>query len=211
VRDEQLALQVQLGTAGVRVVRAPTNAGFAGGCELGALHARGSILVFANPDVTFSTGWFDGLRRHLDDPGVSIVAPVLLDPDGTVQEAGQTLFSDAATLPHRDDLDDLDGLVREVDYASAACWVMRRDEHERLGGFDADFFPAYFEDVDLAVRARSLGGRCVVDTSVRIVHHHGQGTPDVTEPASGQRDTLLAKRPDLRWSQPSPPPDAPAY
>lgn len=61
---------------------------------------------------------------------------------------------------------------RDVDYASAACWLMRRDVFMSLGGFDARFAPAYFEDSDLAMNAwtRGLVTRLVVDRPV--VHHH---------------------------------------
>ena len=46
---------------------------------------------------------------------------------------------------------------------------------DELGGFDQAFFPAYYEDVDLALRAalarRHRGGR-----RVRVVHHRGAST-----------------------------------
>jgi GT2 family glycosyltransferase len=115
-----------------------------------------------------------------------------------VQEAGQRLLSTGATTPIRIAPDRL----TTVDYASGACWVMTARMHERLGGFDPLYHPAYFEDVDLALRARSMGLRCVVEPEVRAVHLGGQGTPDEIRPASTQRDILLDRWPDLRWRQP---------
>jgi len=191
-------VELRLFSSGVHVVAPSHNVGFAGGCELGALHARGEYLAFVNPDVTCVEGWLPTLVETASRPDVSIAAPVLLNSDGSVQEAGQRLYSDGTTAPRHDVDDDL----FDVDYASAACWVMRRDEHERLGGFDPAYHPAYFEDVDFAVRAQALGGRTVVDPRARVVHHHGSGTPDRPEPAFAQRDILLATWPSIRWTQP---------
>ena len=43
------------------------NVGFGGGCELGALHARGEVLAFVNPDVVFAPGWIEPLLATIED------------------------------------------------------------------------------------------------------------------------------------------------
>jgi len=196
-----------LTTRGVRVVRSPTNLGFGGGCELGVRRSSGEIIAFVNPDVTYEPGWIEPLLEQLARPGVSIVAPVLLNPDGSVQAAGQRLWNDGSTAAITTAPDP--GDVIEPDYASAACWLVRRDEHERIGGFDPAFFPAYYEDVDYGLRARSTGGATVVVGSSRVVHHKGGSTdageaPDTTP----QRRLLLDRWPDLATTQPPPPADS---
>ncbi len=192
------AMELSLSTAGVRVVSPGRNLGFGGGCEAGALAARADVLAFVNPDVVVPRGWLEPLVAALAIPDVAIAVPVLADPDGTVQEAGQRLLADGATVP----ILDVPDRLTTVDYASGACWVMTARMHERLGGFDPLYHPAYFEDVDLALRARSMGLRCVVEPAVRVVPLGGQGTPDEIRPASTQRDILLDRWPDLRWRQP---------
>lgn len=200
VASGRTAMELSLSTAGVVVIDPDANLGFGGGCELGALHARAEVIAFVNPDVVVTDGWLDALVAHLADPTVAIATPVLLHADGTVQEAGQRLFASGATSPIIVPPD----ATTDVDYASGACWVMRAETHERLGGFDPSYHPAYFEDVDLAWRARAAGYRVIVDPGVQIVHLAGQGTPDEPEPASEQRDTLLARWPEIRWQQPRP-------
>jgi len=193
-----------LATAGVRVVRPGHNLGFAGGCEMGVLHTSGDVLAFVNPDVLFEPGWLEPLLRHLDDPAVSIVSPVLLEPDGSVQEAGYRLFSDGSVAPILE-APGADETVRP-DYASAACWVMKRVEHERLGGLAPDYFPAYYEDVDFALRAAALGGGTLVVGASTIVHLHHGSTDDSTVPdVSRQRRTLLELWPSVARVQPQPP------
>jgi GT2 family glycosyltransferase len=189
-------------TRGVFVIQPDTNLGFGGGCELGAAHARGEYLAFVNPDITFAAGWLQPLVDALNrDDAPSIVAPVLINEDGTVQETGQQILANGHTRPNLELSSSVDPLVN-VDYSSAACWVIRRDEHERIGGFDPAYHPAYFEDVDLALRTRLLGGRCAVHTGVRVVHHQGLGTPESPEPAATQHQVLIRAWPTIAWTQP---------
>jgi GT2 family glycosyltransferase len=168
-------------TSGVRLVCADRNLGFAGGNNLGVEHARGSTICFLNPDVIVSPGWLSPLVAALDDPLVGIAVPVLTNPDGSLQEAGQLLYDDGCTAavggPEVCPGDWSQAFTRDVDYASAACWVVRRDDFVDLGGFDARYHPAYFEDVDYALRVEAGGKRTRLVADVPVVHHHGQGSP----------------------------------
>jgi GT2 family glycosyltransferase len=49
----------------------------------------------------------------------------------------------------------------------------RTEAFREVGGFDDAFF-AYWEDVDLALRLRLAGRRCVRATGARALHKHGQ-------------------------------------
>jgi GT2 family glycosyltransferase len=161
------------------VVETQSNLGFAGGNELGVRHAHGEYLCFLNPDVIVGPGWIEPLIDALADPVVGVAAPVLRDPDGSLQEAGQLLYADACTAaiggPEILTGDEAQVFSRDVDYASAACWVVRRDEHIARGGFDLRYHPAFFEDVDYALRVEREGKRTRLVADVPVVHHHGQG------------------------------------
>lgn len=199
---ERVTSELLLATAGVTVVQPVSNLGFAGGCELGVRHTSGATLGFVNPDVVFPAGWLDSLLAVLDggDPP-TIVAPVLVDPDGTIQEAGQTLDRTATAWAN---VNDPGGAVIDVEYASAACWLVRRADHDRIGGFDPAYHPAYYEDVDYAWRVRRDGGRTAVHGGVRVVHHRGSGTPGHPPALDAQLATLRAAWPQLATTQPSP-------
>lgn len=193
--------QLLLATANVTILRPADNLGFGGGCNLGARHARGDVLALVNPDLSFPDGWLEPLLTVLDTADQpAIVAPVLIDPDGSIQEAGQTI--DRAGVAWANVTEPGDQVV-EVDYASAACWLIRRDEFERVGGFDPAFFPAYYEDVDFAFRSRKLGGRTSVHGGVRVVHHRGSGTPGEPPSLTAQHAALMASWPEIATSQPT--------
>ena len=53
---------------------------------------------------------------------------------------------------------------------------MRRADWDALGGFDEGFFPAYFEDLDLCLRVRARGQRCVVVAAAQLLHRESSST-----------------------------------
>ena len=142
--------------------------------------------LFVNPDLFVRPGWIEPLLARLE-AGASIVAPVLLDPDGSIQEAGARVHSDGSTSPILDRSSDNGGSSERPDYASAACWLVEREEHERLGGFDAAFYPAFYEDVDLALRA--LGDPDAFPSSDVVVRRalDGVSAGDALRAADGWR------------------------
>src|SRR5579872_1089362 len=65
------------GRAGVVLVDAGGNRGFAGGCNLGAGRAAGDVLLFLNPDAVVLPGAVAALARAAGEPGVGLVMPRL--------------------------------------------------------------------------------------------------------------------------------------
>lgn len=61
------------------------------------------------------------------------------------------------------------GEVREVGQPSGACFAIRRDVWEEVGGFDDGFF-LWYEDVDLAKRLHDAGFRNLVVGSAQVAH-----------------------------------------
>lgn len=190
---------VSLYTRGVSVIRPDENLGFGGGNNLGVDRCRADIICLLNPDVVIAPGDLPRLvslaRDHPDD----VIAPVLLNDDGTVQEMGGRISRDGTTRPIRATTGP------DADYASAACWVMFRERFVELGGFDPVYHPAYYEDVDFTLRLQRAGGRTVVDHSTRLVHawspHHLRRAPDTREQHRILRNRWadeLATRPALR-------------
>ncbi len=158
-------------------------------------------MCFLNPDLVVGPGWLEPLLAALDDPAVGIAAPVFLNADGSLQEAGQLIFSDTFTAPVGG-VDVLTGdrsniFSRDVDYASAACWLVRRTDHDAIGGFDRHYHPAYFEDADYALRMEASGKRTRLVADVPVLHHHGLGS-GTRDAAVGQVTHARFKR---RWAE----------
>jgi len=91
---------------------------------------------------------------------------------------------------------------RDVDYASAACWVMRRSVFEEFGGFSTDYYPAYFEDTDFAQCVQQDGYVTRLVTSRPVVHHHEGASPDRLVMATNSRRTFENKWAAVLTSKP---------
>jgi O-antigen biosynthesis protein len=162
---------------GVRLIRSEHNQGFTRSANLGARHAVGHYLVFLNNDTAVEPGWLDALLDAArSGPDVGAVGAMLISPDGLLQEAGGIIWSDATGDNYgrmNNCLDSKFRYRREVDYCSGACLLLRRQLFERVGGFDEDFAPGFYEDTDLCFTLRSKGYVVLYEPDARVVHVGG--------------------------------------
>jgi GT2 family glycosyltransferase len=160
----------------VRLVSLPENIGFGRAVNRGVAEATTDVVVLINNDVLCAPDFLEHLLAPLEDAEVAMVAGVLLQHDRPelVDTAGIELDT---TLRSWDML-----WNRPVgDLAHAAIPVgpcggagaYRTSAFRDVGGFDETFF-AYWEDVDLALRLRLAGHRCVRADAARALHKHGQ-------------------------------------
>ncbi len=179
VRPDVLAA-VQRGARGARVVVSQANLGFGGGCNLGARYARAPYLVFLNDDVVVEPDWLESLVRLADErPRAGAIGSRVANADGTLQEAGSVIFADGSTAPVGRGLPAQTPrwrAVREVDYCSACSLLVRREAFDAVGGFDPGYYPAYYEDVDLALKLRACGWEILYQPQSRLVHLESQST-----------------------------------
>lgn len=162
---------------GVRFERNAQNLGFVRNCNKGATLARGEFLLFLNNDAVPMPGAIEALQRLLDArPQAGAVGARLVYPDGRLQEAGAIVWRDGSAWNYGrgDDPGKPEyNYVREVDYCSGACLLVRRDLFSRLGGFDERYAPAYCEDSDFCFRAREAGLSVWYQPAAEVVHHEG--------------------------------------
>jgi len=174
--------QIEERVEGATLVRNEVNLGFGGASNQGAELARGRVLCLLNSDALVEPGWLPPLLETLDEAGVGAVVPLYLNEGGTVQEAGSVVDSighahavggggSPADFRYR--------FRREVDFASAACMLVRRDLFLELGGFDERYAPGYFEDTDICFQLHERGLKTIYEPRSRVVHvRHGSGTSE---------------------------------
>jgi O-antigen biosynthesis protein len=66
----------------------------------------------------------------------------------------------------------------------------------QLGGFDALYAPAYYEDTDLAFRMRQTGRRVLYQPKAVVVHH--EGASNGTDIRSGVKAYLVTNQAKFR-------------
>lgn len=169
-------------------VRAPDNRGFAAGCNIGIARSDAPYVLLLNPDARMTSADLNALIAVLDrEPEVAIVAPRLLEQDGTVAWSQfrfprrRSTYAQALFLhriwPHAGWTDEL---VRDAaayarggspEWVSGACLLVRRAALDQIGPLDEDYF-MYCEDTDLCARVRAAGWDIRFEPRA-VVHHEG--------------------------------------
>lgn len=172
--EPELFLKLAPLAAGARIVRVGVNRYFGEGNNIGFEAARGRYVVFLNNDVTVTPNWLAPLVERLADVSIGGIGPMMVYPDGRLQEAGARVKPDGLSEQYGKGGDPEDpawAVERDVDYVSAAAFAMRREAFEAALGFDLCYEPAYYEDADLCMKLHQLGLRVVYCPASRIVHH----------------------------------------
>ena len=173
---------VERGAPGARLIVNDANRGFAAAVNQASRTARGRYLLLLNPDAHPLPGCVSRLVAELDAvPQAALAGPQLLDPGGTPQPSAWpapgflSLAYDAFLLHNLMPRSRLRLVTPagedpvDVECLSGACLLVRRSAFETLGGLDERFF-IYFEDTDLALRARAAGHRVRLVPAARAVH-----------------------------------------
>jgi len=168
---------------GVPHVSLPENIGFAAAVNLGAGRVAAETILVLNADTELEPGCIGPLLDALEaDPALGGVQPRILQLDGGtgatgdpaaahLYSAGQALTADGrayesgagvaqpARLPE----------VHEIFGVCGAACLLRRELFDQLGGYDESYF-AFYEDVDLNLRARIAGWRFAYVPEAAVWH-----------------------------------------
>jgi GT2 family glycosyltransferase len=143
--------------AGAVVVRPGQNLGFAGGCNLGAQHAKGDLFLFLNPDTVIGPSAVSSLARTLKDKDIGVAMPRLRLLD-------RPELLPAASI----------GDLREITYANGSALAIRADLFREVGGFTDELF-IYHEDLELCWKVRMRGLRIVMTPEADVFHDYDYG------------------------------------
>jgi GT2 family glycosyltransferase len=172
-RDE--VARIESYVTGLEVVRFRHNVGFVDGCNAGLEKVAAEATLFLNNDVQLHPGAVQNAMLRLwatDTTGA--VGGKIIRTHGRLQEAGSIVWRDGWVSGYLRDADPNvpeANFVRAVDYCSAVFLLCKTDLLRRLGGFDPDYSPAYFEEADLCLRMRRLGFATIYDPTVSLQHY----------------------------------------
>jgi len=158
------------------------NRGFAAAVNAGIRQSSSDYIALLNMDAQPRPDWLLNLVRVMDASGPEIgsLASRMLSMTNpaVADDCGDSLsWQGAAGKLGHGQSSDLFNQAGEVFSACAGAALYRRTLLEALGGFDERFF-AYLEDVDLGLRARLRGYRCLFVPAAEVLHQgHGGGMP----------------------------------
>jgi GT2 family glycosyltransferase len=171
----------------VRGIPNAENVGYARAVNQGIAATTGEFVMVMNPDTFLERGTVAALMGYLrGHPRTGIVGPRMVGRDGMLQYSARGfpdhmtfLFNRYSLLtrlfpnnPHtrRYLMTDWDhASVREVDWLSGACLMVRRTAIDAVGPMDGTYF-MFNEDVDWCRRMR-LGGWAVTYVPEALVYH----------------------------------------
>jgi len=172
----------------LKLISNQRNIGFARGNNKALKECRGEYILFLNPDTEILDGALTKMISFMQaNKEVGFLVPKIYLPDGKFQESS---FGPFPSLFHmilfRSSLATLFPFLKklflrryfeaegafEVDWATGACLLCRRELLEKLNGFDESFF-MYCEDTDLCYRARRIGAKIYFYSGAKIIHHLG--------------------------------------
>ncbi len=172
----------------LRLLANDLNLGFATAVNQGASEATGDVLLLLNPDAIAEPGAVKALLQCTESTGAAAAGGALLESDGKPARGFAfrrlptlaTLLSEAMLVnqlwpsnPVNRRYRCLDAdysLPQEVEQPAGACLAITRKAWDELGGFDEQFFPVWFEDVDFCKRLLERGSRIVYCPDARFRH-----------------------------------------
>jgi GT2 family glycosyltransferase len=176
--------------AGIRLIRATENVGFARANNIVAAQARAPWLLLLNPDTETYAGAVSRLLAFARaNPRAGICGGRTLFPDGSLNPHSCfnriTLRSQLCRTLGIDKLFPQSGVfspeamgdwrrdsVRRVDIVVGCFLLISRSLWLRLGGFDLKYF-MYGEEADLCLRAAALGYTPMITPQATIMHING--------------------------------------
>jgi N-acetylglucosaminyl-diphospho-decaprenol L-rhamnosyltransferase len=156
-----------------KLIRLPSNIGFAGGANAGVSSAKGDLIVLLNPDAAVHPGFVAAIRRPWGGRWDAWMGLVLLGDGRRINTSGGVLhftgFGWAGQMGQS--IDEAPREPSAVAFLSGACLAIPRSTWNKIGGFPEHFF-MYCEDVDLSMRLRLLGGRLAVVPDAVVSHDY---------------------------------------
>ena len=197
--------------ADIRVVRAEGPFNWSRLNNLAVAQAQGSLLVFLNNDMEIlEAGWLTELVRHASRPDVGAVGAALVYPTGQLQHAGVVLrMTGVAGHVYRrwqPQVETFGGgrpfLVREVTAVTGACLAVRAELFHQVGGFDEEYLPTNYNDIDFCLKLRSKGYRNIFTPFAKLVHQESVSRRAMESLSTRKAEATAEARVVLeRWPQ----------
>jgi N-acetylglucosaminyl-diphospho-decaprenol L-rhamnosyltransferase len=147
----------------------PRNLGFAGAFDYGCRsHPGAECYLLLNNDVVIDEDCLAECQRVLRDPGIGVVAPVLVNSSGLQSAVGRVSLPLFKAMPlGRPSAD----RVCDAEWVTGAVMLIRALCYEQVG-FNLSYF-LIWEDADFCFRVRNRGWRVAIASRAQAWHQGG--------------------------------------
>lgn len=137
----------------------------------GAALATGDILAFLDDDSVPASDWLGVIAARFGDKDTAAITGRLLPSDG------ERILSRARQLRYEmRQAKALQAPREPVNFLAGGNSAIRRDDFERLGGFDTSY--KLMHDREMALRLKKAGRCCFYAHDLLAYHRHSKGTAD---------------------------------
>lgn len=180
---------------GMNIIRYQGNVGFVIACNKAITMAISDTVLLLNNDVEILPQAIqNAFDRLYSQPFIGAVGGKIIKPNGTLQEAGCIFWRQGTTRGYkRDELPSIPevNFVRNVDFCSGAFLLIRKEVINKIGLFDDNYIPAYYEESDFCIRLHQAGYSVIYDPTVKILHYEYGSSPYGMAKKSLQRNKLF--------------------
>lgn len=162
----------------MQVLQTKQNQRFAGAVNLAVAMTPTAYIGLLNNDVSPAKSWAEVCTTILSDrPDAFGVGCLEYSDEKKNDPSGRNkIWFEKGLFQHSRHPKQESGTTAWV---SGGSGVYYRDKWMQLGGFDLDFAPAYWEDIDLSYRARERGWESYFTSETYVLHKHESTHKDV--------------------------------
>lgn len=172
-----------------RVEKLSQNRGYAGANNYGVALGSSEYVCLLNSDTQPQAHWLPEMESILDaNPDVSLVGAKLVfplwvkddpfRPAGKIQHAGVAFNADRMPYHIFTGWNPKHPMVNrplKMNAVTGACWLLRREVFEQIGGLDTAYKQGNFEDIDFCLKVGELG-HSIAYAPKALLWHYASGS-----------------------------------
>lgn len=156
----------------VKLIREPKNLGFAGGVNVGIKASKSDYVMLLNSDAEAEPRCIENLLKTANKTNADIVQAVILTDKGKrIDSVGDVYTIWGLPFPggRNQSSKNVPTDDQKIFSASGGASMYKKSLFNEIGYFDEMFF-AYYEDVDISMRAQLLGKEIWLSSNAIVQH-----------------------------------------
>ncbi len=152
----------------IKIIYNEENKGFSKGNNQGIEIAEGEYIGFLNNDILLSPEWFEKIKEVFIKENAAFASPRHINPN-------YNLTNEHSYIEYFEHFQYDKPYEKSFDECEFSCVITKREVLDKIGTFDENYTPAFFEDNDFKYRA-ILGGYGVFVVNTACFFHFGSTT-----------------------------------